>query len=291
MVMILLLTFLALAIPSTPTTLVVSHRARAVAPGEVVLVDVSAPTPLREVKGDWLGQSIIFAPIGHGQWEGLAAIDVGAAAGRHTLVIHAATTDGRQLTHDYPLTIAKRVFPARRITVAPEFVDPPPEVRPRIEKERVTTEAVFANVSPKRLWTTPFVVPVPGQATSSFGRRSIINGEPRGQHTGTDFQAAAGTPVVAPNDGKVVLVADLYFAGRTIIIDHGLGVYSYLAHLSECDVSEGATVTRGQRIALSGSTGRVTGPHLHWTMRIGSAKVDPLALVTLSAGEAGRGDR
>jgi Peptidase family M23 len=291
--MIPLLIFVALSsgVESPPTTLVVSHRARAVAPGEVVLVDVSAPTPLREVKGDWLGQSIIFAPIGHGRWQGLAAIDVGAAAGRHTLVIHAAAMDGRELTRDYPLTIARRVFPARRITVAPEFVDPPPDVRPRIEKERLMTEAVFANLTPKRLWTSPFVVPVPGLATSSFGRRSIINGEPRGQHTGTDFQAATGTPVVAPNDGKVVLVADLYFAGRTIIIDHGLGVYSYLAHLSECEVTDGATVTRGQRIALSGSTGRVTGPHLHWTMRIGSARVDPLALVTLSAGESGRRDR
>ncbi len=291
--MIPLLTCLALALvaQSTPTTLVVSHRARAVAPGEVVLVDVSAPTPLREVTGDWLGQSIVFAPIGHGLWQGLAAIDVGAAAGRRTLVIHATTTAGGPLTREYPLTIAKRTFPARRITVAPEFVNPPPEARPRIEKERLLTEAVFANVTPKRLWNSPFTVPVPGLATSSFGRRSIINGEPRGQHTGTDFQAATGTPVVAPNDGKVVLVADLYFAGRTIIIDHGTGVYSYLAHLSECDVSEGATVTRGQRIGLSGSSGRVTGPHLHWTMRIGSARVDPLALVTLSAGETGGRNR
>jgi murein DD-endopeptidase MepM/ murein hydrolase activator NlpD len=284
--MIPLLAFLAVVFAQPPPiTLVVSHRERAVAAGEVVLVDVSAPTPLRDVNGDWLGHSIIFAPIGRGRWEGLVAIDVGASAGRQTLVIHATTTAGGSLTREYPLTIAKRVFPARRITVAPEFVDPPPEVRPRIEKERVMTEAVFASVTPKRLWTSPFVVPVPGEATSSFGRRSIINGEPRGQHTGTDFQAATGTPVVAPNDGKVVLVADLYFAGRTIIIDHGVGVYSYLAHLSECEVSEGATVTRGQRIALSGSTGRVTGPHLHWTMRIGSARVDPLALVTLSAGE------
>jgi murein DD-endopeptidase MepM/ murein hydrolase activator NlpD len=122
-------------------------------------------------------------------------------------------------------------------------------------------------------------MPVPGAATSSFGRRTILNGEPRGQHTGTDFQAAAGTAVVAPNAGRIALAADHYFPGRTIIIDHGLGVYSYLAHLSEFAVAEGAIVARGQRIGLSGATGRVTGPHLHWTMRFGRARVDPLSLV------------
>ncbi len=131
----------------------------------------------------------------------------------------------------------------------------------------------------ERLWNQPFLVPVPGTATSSFGRRTILNGQPRGQHTGTDFQAATGTPVVAPNRGRIALAADQYFPGKTIIIDHGLGVYSYLAHLSEFTVAEGAIVERGQRIALSGATGRVTGPHLHWTMRFGSARVDPLSLV------------
>ncbi len=113
-------------------------------------------------------------------------------------------------------------------------------------------EAIFASPTRERFWSRPFVVPVPGAATSSFGRRTILNGEPRGQHTGTDFQAATGTPVVAPNRGRIALAADQYFPGSTIIIDHGLGVYSYLAHLSEFTVAEGAMVERGQRIGLSG---------------------------------------
>jgi murein DD-endopeptidase MepM/ murein hydrolase activator NlpD len=267
---------------SADSPLRLSHRARAVAPGEVVLVDVRAQAAFEDVHGRWMGQAVGFYKVEPGWWQGLAAIDVGAAAGRQTLTVRARTTDGRTLEGSYPMTIAARTFPARRITVAPKFVDPPADELPRIEAERKTVEALFTNPTRERLWSEPFIVPVPGAATSSFGRRTILNGIPRGQHTGTDFQAAAGTPVVAPNRGRVALAADHYFPGRTIIIDHGLGVYSYLAHLSEFTVADGAIVGRGERIALSGATGRVTGPHLHWTMRFGSARVDPLSLVEVS---------
>ncbi len=260
----------------------ISHRARVVAPGEVVLVDIRAAA-LRDVQAQWLNQTVWFYQVEPGWWQGLAPIDVAVAAGRQTLAVRARTTDGRTLEHAYPITVGARTFPARRITVEPKFVDPPADELPRIEAERKTVEAIFAKPSRERFWSQPFVVPVPGTATSSFGRRTILNGVPRGQHTGTDFQAATGTPVVAPNRGRIALAADQYFPGRTIIIDHGLGVYSYLAHLSEFTVEEGAIVERGQRIALSGATGRVTGPHLHWTMRFGSARVDPLSLVEVLA--------
>jgi murein DD-endopeptidase MepM/ murein hydrolase activator NlpD len=268
-------------------SLQISHRARVVAPGEVVLVDIRAAA-LREVQAQWLSQTVWFYQVEPGWWQGLAPIDVAVTAGRQTLAVHARTTDGRALERAYPIAIAARTFPARRITVEPKFVDPPADELPRIEAERKVVEAIFAKPTRERLWSQPFVVPVPGTATSSFGRRTILNGTPRGQHTGTDFQAATGTPVVAPNRGRIALAADQYFPGRTIIIDHGLGVYSYLAHLSEFTVAEGAVVERGQRIALSGATGRVTGPHLHWTMRFGSARVDPLSLVEVLADKSER---
>ncbi len=274
------------ATASSDSPLQISHRARAMSPGEVVLVDVRA-VALRDVQAQWLSQTVLFYQIEPGGWQGLAPIDVAAAAGRQTLSVRARTSDGRTLERAYPITIAARTFPARRITVEPKFVDPPADELARIEAERKAVEAIFAKPTGERFWSQPFVVPVPGTATSSFGRRTILNGAPRGQHTGTDFQAATGTPVVAPNRGRIALAADQYFPGRTIIIDHGLGVYSYLAHLSEFAVLEGAIVERGQRIALSGATGRVTGPHLHWTMRFGSARVDPLSLIAVleDAGE------
>ena len=280
-----------LATQAKPTALAASHQARAVAPGEVVVVDVRAATPLQDLAAQWLGRKVTFYRLTPERWQGLAAIDLDAAPGLKTLDLRATTADGRALTRAYALTIARRVFATRRISVAAEFAEPPPEALARIEQERKRVEAIFASPSADRLWKDSFVVPVPGTATSSFGRRTILNGQPRGAHTGTDFQAASGTPVVAPNAGRVVLVADLYFAGRTIIIDHGLGLYSYLAHLSEFDVAEGTLVTRGQKIALSGATGRVTGPHLHWSMRVGPSRVDPLSLVDALERENGKGTR
>jgi murein DD-endopeptidase MepM/ murein hydrolase activator NlpD len=247
----------------------------------VVLIDVRAPVALQDVHAKWMSQTVAFYEVQPTRWQGLAAIDVAAKPGRQVLAVEAKTADNRTLDQAYPIVVVARTFPARRITVNPKFVDPPADELQRIEAERKTVEAIFAKPTSERYWSEPFVVPVPGTATSSFGRRSIINGAPRGQHTGTDFQAATGTPVIAPNRGRIALAADHYFPGNTIIIDHGLGVYSYLAHLSKFMVEEGAIVERGQRIALSGATGRVTGPHLHWTMRLGSARVDPLSLVAL----------
>jgi murein DD-endopeptidase MepM/ murein hydrolase activator NlpD len=259
----------------------ISHRARALIPGEVVLVDVRSRTPLAEVQGECFGQPIAFYQSAPDRWQGVAAIDLATKAGKYTLRVKARSASGGQLAAAESIGVAARSFPTRRLNVAPEFAAPPQDLLPRIERERRATETIFARTTPERYWIGAFLPPVPGTPTSSFGRRSIVNGEARSPHSGTDFQAADGTPVVAPNRGRVALAADLYFAGKTIIIDHGAGLYSYLAHLSEMLVSEGESVERGQKIALSGSTGRVTGPHLHWTMRVGRARVDPLSLIFL----------
>ena len=132
-----------------------------------------------------------------------------------------------------------------------------------------------------RLWTTAFVRPVPQAANSAFGTRSIFNGKPRNSHGGADFLSPAGTPIQAPNAGRIAVARSLYFSGNTVIIDHGLGVFSTLAHLSRIDVEEGEMVTPGQRVGLVGATGRVTGAHLHWAVRAGDARVDPLSLLAV----------
>jgi len=122
---------------------------------------------------------------------------------------------------------------------------------------------------------------VPGAANSVFGTRSIYNGEPRSPHSGADFQGAPGTPVKAPNSGRVVLAGDLYFTGNTVVIDHGAGLFSLFAHLRAINVHEGDSVTTGAVLGELGATGRVTGPHLHWAVRITGARVDPLSLLAL----------
>jgi murein DD-endopeptidase MepM/ murein hydrolase activator NlpD len=119
---------------------------------------------------------------------------------------------------------------------------------------------------------------------SGFGVRSIYNGEPRAPHNGADFASPLGTPVSAPGGGRVVLAESLYFTGRTVVIDHGLGLVSLLAHLSRIDVREGTDVVTGAQIGLVGATGRVTGPHLHWTVRLQGARVDPLSLIAVLEG-------
>jgi murein DD-endopeptidase MepM/ murein hydrolase activator NlpD len=274
-------TTLGLVAQSGGPPLEITHHARDVAPGEVVRVAIATTITLRSVRAEWLRRNVRFYEVDSRRWEGLAPIDLADPPGPHTMLVVAATSDGRTLRQSYALPVAPHTFPVRRLTVPPEFATPPPEVLPRIEKERREVEAIVSRVTPERLWTNAFVAPVPGEASSSFGRRSILNGQLRSPHSGTDFHAATGTPVVAPNRGRVALVGDHYFSGRTIIIDHGLGLYSYLAHLSEVSVAQDQIVERGQQIALSGSTGRVTGPHLHWTVRLAGARVDALSLLSV----------
>jgi murein DD-endopeptidase MepM/ murein hydrolase activator NlpD len=269
------------------TALEIRHRARSLAPGELVLVEVESREPLRQLSAEWLGRTVAFYPLEPRRWQGLAPIDLSTSPGRYTLLVSATRLDGVALSGRHPIAIVPRRFAARRLTVPPAFVEPPAEAQPRIAAEREAVEAILSLITGERLWSGPFVVPVPGPATSSFGRRTILNGRARGQHSGTDFQAPLGTQVVAPNRGRVALAADHYFAGRTIVLDHGLGVYSLLAHLSSLSVAQGDTVERGQAVALTGVTGRVTGPHLHWAIRVSGARVDPLSLVAVLQDGAG----
>ena len=128
----------------------------------------------------------------------------------------------------------------------------------------------------------PFSIPIPGETSgTNFGHRRIFNGEPRAPHAGADLRAKTGTPIHATNRGRVVLAKSLFFTGNTVILDHGMGIYSLYAHLSRLDVKVGDIINNGQQVGLSGATGRVTGPHLHWGMMVQGARVDPFTLVNL----------
>jgi murein DD-endopeptidase MepM/ murein hydrolase activator NlpD len=160
-------------------------------------------------------------------------------------------------------------------------VNPAPPTVQRIISEAAELARLWEQSAQSRLWSGAFVRPVPGRATGIFGSRSIFNGQARQPHGGADFLSPTGTPIQAPNRGRVVLARELYFTGNTVVIDHGLGVFSLLAHLSVIDVHAGESVTAGQIVGQVGATGRVTGPHLHWAVRIGQARVDPLAVLAI----------
>jgi len=276
-------------VPAEPVRVTVSHVARAVCPGEVVLVRATTSAPADAVTGRSPAEALHFArTVDPLVWEAVLGIDISAKAGPVRLIVHAqAGGSAADATHD--LVVAPKTFPARRITVDPKFVDPPASEMPRIQREAKQMAAVLAVVSPARLWSGPFAAPVPGPATSAFGRISIINGQRRTPHTGTDFQAAVGTPISAPNAGTVVLSEALYFSGETVIVDHGFGVFSFLAHLSRRDVAVGDAVRAGMVVGLSGVTGRITGPHLHWSVRVGPARVDPMSLLAILGKQSGTG--
>ena len=270
------------AAPIPPPPLVVSHQARAVAPGEAVLLTFTAPGALAAVHGTAFGAPFVgFAGNSPDTWHALIGIDLDTKPGRSLVEIEARLADGSPLRAGYPLTVVPKTFSTRRLSVAPEFVTPPAAEQARIERERVLLGRVLAGVSPKRLWGDGFARPTDGELISRFGVRSVFNGQPRAPHRGVDFRGATGTPVSAPAAGLVVLAEDLYFLGTTVILDHGLGVFSMLCHLSRVDVRKGAVAARGEIIGAVGATGRVTGPHLHWTLRIGSASVDPLSVLSV----------
>jgi murein DD-endopeptidase MepM/ murein hydrolase activator NlpD len=272
--------------PAAALELKVAHHARSLQPGEVVLVTVDSPKPLLTAGGTVFGRSFpLFRDEATDVWQGLVGIDPEAAAGTYKIRIRCDSSDGTALEGEDVFQVRSKIFPTRRLTVEERYVTPPAETEARIRMESRLVEEIFSVLNPRRIWNGPFVSPVHAPPTSSFGRRTVLNGKPRSPHWGTDFTADTGTPVVAPNSGKIVLAADLYFSGKTVIIDHGMGLFSFLAHLSRVDVHEGEMVKIGSQVGLVGATGRVTGPHLHWTVRLNGVRVDPLSLIAVLAGK------
>jgi hypothetical protein len=256
----------------------VSVQARAQEPGELVVVSIegaggSGPVHVRAFNHDVPA----FRTAG-GQWRALVGIDLDVKPGVYPI----AVSGGSPMQHaDHQLTVTRRVFRTRRLTVDEAFVTPPPSEEERIAREAQLLERVWASSAAEPLWTAAFVRPVPQPANSAFGTRSIFNGKPRNAHGGADFLSPSGTPVHAPNGGRVAVAQNLYFSGNTVVIDHGAGLFSMLAHLSSMQVAEGDRVEAGQVIGLVGATGRVTGPHLHWAVRAAGARIDPLSLLAL----------
>ena len=154
----------------------------------------------------------------------------------------------------------------------------------RVNQEAKRLQALFQTFRNERLWRGAFICPVEGGLSSAFGLSRMMNGQRRSPHTGVDFETEEGTPVWACNRGVVVLSDQLFFSGKSVILDHGWGFYSMYFHLSEARVGEGDRVSRGAMVGRVGSTGRSTEPHLHWAIRIRGARVDPFSLLELTEG-------
>ena len=269
-----------LAAAQTAPAFTIDVASRSLRPGELVVLTMSIDGAPSSVRVNVFKKDILAFKSADGKWRALVGIDLDQRPGRYTAAVE-ADLGATVLRESRPLVVSPRKFPTRALRVDPDFVNPPPAEMTRIAGDATFLRNVYASSAMTRLWSAPFVRPVPGEANSRFGTRSIFNGQPRSPHGGTDFLSPAGTPIKSPNAGRIVCARDLFFTGNTVIIDHGLGVFSMLAHLSRIDVKEGEMVADGQVIGLVGATGRVTGPHLHWALTVSGARVDPLSALAL----------
>ena len=185
--------------------------------------------------------------------------------------------------HSMPIEIEviRGEYKKEKLRVPKKKVSPSVDDRRRITAQRKEIKAAYAIGHPIRLWEKPFWRPTKGKITSPFGTRRLLNGKLKSYHNGVDFRAPTGTPIYAVNDGIVRFTKDLFYSGKHVIVDHGLGVYTTYSHLSKFSVTPDQFVGRGQEIGLAGSTGRSNGPHLHLGAKINGVTVNPLQLMQI----------
>jgi len=250
------------------------------AQGEVTVMFVSGARGARDIAGSLGGRALSFFPHGE-ESAALVGIDLETKPGRTGWRVAVVDVSGRAREITGAVTVKSREFAVQRLTMPQSMVDLDPATEARVKREGAQLRAVYETLTPERLWRGTFTRPVEGTAPGEgFGARRIINGQPRMPHSGVDYAAQVGTPVVAANRGRVALVGEFFFAGRLVVLDHGLGLHTMYFHLDRVDVADGALLERGEPLGTVGATGRVTGAHLHWGAELRGARVDPSALLS-----------
>lgn len=216
------------------------------------------------------GHRVPVLPGGEG-WTALVGLPLDQPVGETLLEV-----DGDGKSYRLPLAVTPKEYAAQYITIKEKRkVNPNPKDLDRIWKEKKVIDAALEGYSETAPPPFPFLKPVDGIDTGSFGKRRFFNKQPRKPHGGMDLAVPRGTPVQAAAGGKVVLTGDFFFNGNTVLLDHGMGLFTFYCHLDQIGVKEGDAVKRGEEIGKVGSTGRATGPHLHWGVRLGGTWVDP----------------
>jgi murein DD-endopeptidase MepM/ murein hydrolase activator NlpD len=258
--------------------------------GTLLLLEVRSTKPLLQLNAAWQGNPVPFwKETSSGSLEihrGLLGVDLEMPPGEGVLTLTENAQDEAPANCSANVLVRAAKFATERLKVAPNFVEPNPEQLAKAEDDRKRLRAIFDTVTPEKLWQGAFRIPLDGVTTGgNFGRRRVLNGQPGSPHTGVDFPAPTGTPVHAAQNGRVVLAQELYFSGNTVVVDHGLGVYTLYGHFSEIAVKAGDEVTKGDLLGKVGATGRVTGPHLHWGLTVDKARVNALAIVGILSGK------
>jgi hypothetical protein len=256
----------------------------AAAVGDVAVMEIAIRHPEQPVSDIQLRFRDTLIPLfehprkGRDVLIGLIAIPYHSNPGTETIGLGWRDRKGHH-ERTVSLKILSRRFKSEKLQVTPSRVTPAPKDVERIKRERKEVRAVYAASPPRRLWNEPFQRPSNGLVTSPYGTRRLLNGKLKSYHGGVDFRAAIGTPIYAANTGVVGLAKNLFYSGNIVVLDHGSGLFTTYAHLSRIDVSPGRLVEKGQVIGLAGATGRVSGPHLHWGVKVNGVNVNPLHML------------
>ena len=250
--------------------------------GEAVALGLAQPVTgrrPREVEAAVGGRPVPLLPTPAG-WFGMAPLPIGES-GPVELELRFRLSSDSVAVQRATIPVAEHRYPATSLSVAPGYSDPSPAALARIREESERIRAALARATPEWLPRGAFLRPREGRVTSPFGQRRLFNGELRSRHTGLDLAGAPGAPVRAAARGRVALTGHFYFAGKAVFLDHGLGVFTGYFHLSEIAARQGEIVEAGARLGAVGSTGRVTGPHLHWSLHVNGVALDAGSLLRM----------
>jgi len=239
-------------------------------PGGVAVIALKSQSPQAPVAH--FGKQRVMVLKHNDQWYAIVGIPLTEKTGAHELHV-----DNAALLR---FEVRAKEYETQRITIKDKRkVEPNADDLRRIGKEKQRITAAFRSWSADITTQLPLQRPVAGEQSSAFGLRRIFNGKPRKPHSGLDIAAPRGTPVLAPTDGIVVNIGEYFFNGNSVFIEHGQGLVTMYCHLDTIGVQEGQQIRRGERIGTVGSTGRVTGPHLHWSVSLNDARIDPVLLM------------
>jgi len=252
--------------------------------GAPCLITVTLHDEASRVTGQWQGQPVLFfSSSDHRIWFALAGVDVEVSPGKYPLTIDATLKDSTHRTLHQDVEVGEAPYEKVPLSVPDKFVEPNAAALKIIAEDKIVRDKAVANSASTPQWTGNFLPPLHlAPESDSFGNQRIFNGKLDSVHRGLDYRAKPRTPVAAINSGRVVLAQPLYYEGGCVIIDHGLGLMSIYMHLSKIEVTVGRRVRRGQIIALSGATGRATGPHLHLGLRWQGSYLDPAKLFQIT---------
>ena len=245
-------------------------------------MSVSGPPSLKLLEAEFRGGKFPL-PFEErkGSYEALMGIDLNTPPGKYRIDV-AGTEGGKDRKKSLWIKVEKVEFRTQELRLPPSMVELDAETTARVNREDKRLKDLFGTSREERYWKGAFLRPVPGEVTTPFGLRRKINGRTRNPHTGIDLRGEEGAPVLASNDGVVVLADHLFFPGKAVFLDHGWGLYSMYFHLSEILAGERELLKKGAELGRVGSTGRSSGPHLHFGVVIRGARVDPLAMIQLT---------